>query len=86
MVSEANEELNNYLVSEELMDRTLTNKRKEIKTSTVKHNKTKKLFNFILSKYLEVEIEEPTKEKIPKESEEEEPEEIIEESEEPKED
>lgn len=59
--SKANEELNNYLISENLMDRTLEIKRKEIKTSIVKHNKTKKLFNFILSKYLELDLEETEK-------------------------
>ena len=44
------------------MDRALISKKVTTKTSKVKHNKTKKLFNFILSKYLDVELEEPKKE------------------------
>lgn len=59
---QVNEDLNNYLVSENLMDRALISKKVTTKTSKVKHNKTKKLFNFILSKYLDVELEEPKKE------------------------
>lgn len=66
----ANEELNNYLVEENLMDRTLVSKRVTTKTSVTKHNKTKRLFNFILSKYLDVELEEPKKETVEEELEE----------------
>ena len=58
---QANEELNNYLVEENLMDRALISKKVTTKTSVVKHNKTRKLFNFILSKYLDIELEEPKK-------------------------
>lgn len=66
---QANEELNNYLISESLIDRALISKKVTTKTSVVKHNKTKKLFNFILSKYLEIELEpkEETPEEKPKE-------------------
>lgn len=70
VVSEANSELNNYLISENLMDRTLASKKKEITVSTVKHNKTKKLMTFILSKYLNLDLELVSEEVI------EEPEEI----------
>ena len=59
---QANEDLNNYLVSENLMDRALISKKATTKTTEIKHNKTKKLFNFILSKYLDVELEEAKKE------------------------
>lgn len=58
----ANSDLNNYLISENLMDRALVSKKVTTKTNTVKHNKTKRLFNFILSKYLDIELEEPKKE------------------------
>ena len=68
---QANEDLNNYLISENLIDRALISKKVTTKTSVVKHNKTRKLMNFILSKYLDIELEELKKETI-----EEEPEEI----------
>lgn len=48
------------------MDKALISKKVTTKTSITKHNKTKKLFNFILSKYLDIELEEPKKE-TPKE-------------------
>lgn len=56
-VSESNEELNKYLVAENLMDRTLTSKRVETITTQIKHNKTRKLMNFVLSKYLDLDLE-----------------------------
>ena len=59
---QANEDLNNYLIEENLINRALISKKITTKTSVVKHNKTKKLFNFILSKYLDIELEEPKKE------------------------
>lgn len=64
---QANEDLNNYLISENLIDRALISKKVTTKTSVVKHNKTRKLFNFILSKYLDIELEEPAKEETPEE-------------------
>jgi len=68
VVGESNEELNNYLMTEDLMDRAINTKRKEIQSSFTKHNKTKKLFNFILSNYLDLDLEDPKKSKeVPEE-------------------
>ncbi len=59
---QANEELNNYLISENLLNRALISKKVTTKTSITKHNKTKKLMLFIMSKYLDLDLEEPKKE------------------------
>jgi len=57
VVSESNEEFNSYLVSEALMDRATNTKRQEISTTITKHNKTKRIMTFILSKYLDLDLE-----------------------------
>lgn len=59
--SGSNEELNNYLIKQSLQESALETKRKETKTEKIIHNKTKKLFNFIIEQYLGIELEKPEK-------------------------
>ena len=70
VVSESNEELNSYLMTEELMDRSTNTKRLEIETTTTLHNKTTHLFHFILSNYFDLDFKDPKKSKeVPEEEE-----------------
>ncbi|MFX1567223.1 MAG: hypothetical protein ACFFCV_02515, partial [Promethearchaeota archaeon] len=55
--SKNNTKLKKYLNEEGIFDNAVNLKRKKIETTTIIHNKTKKLMNFLLAKYLNLKLE-----------------------------
>ncbi|KKL56851.1 hypothetical protein LCGC14_2241260 [marine sediment metagenome] len=54
--SKNNTKLKKYLIEEGIYDNAVNLKRKKIEATTIVHNKTKKIMNFLLEKYLNLKL------------------------------